>query len=205
MNNESFENQNQKKFFWIRFSRQNQCYWNWFLKPTRKAAGFKYLQVNCWEFNQVTWKYQMDFLNKTCRSRTERERHYWILLIRISLSTKFQLKMTIFISLDQIYSKGKSLVKNEKSEHHHWILHLWISLVTKFHFKQTIVNFGTKFTQGYFWSKMEKVNITIQFCIFKLVEVPNYRLKLQFWFFGPNLPERVISGLKQKNWTLPLN
>ena len=116
MKNESFENQNQKKFFWIRFSRQNQCYWNWFLKPTRKATGFKYLQVNYWEFNQVTWKYQMDFLNKSCRSRTERERHYCILHIRISVSAKFQLKMTIFISLDKIYQKERKIFgqKQEK-------------------------------------------------------------------------------------------
>ena len=36
-----------------------------------------------------------------------------------------------------------------------------------FHFKQMILNLGNKFAQkGYFSSKTEKVNISIEFCIF---------------------------------------
>ena len=34
-------------------------------KITRKASDFNSLRVNCWKMNQVTSKYQMDFLNKT--------------------------------------------------------------------------------------------------------------------------------------------
>ena len=46
--------------------------------------------------------------------------------------------------------------------------------------------FWTKFTQkGYSSFKSEKVNITIEFCIFKLVSVANFKLKLltilTFW------------------------
>ena len=33
---------------------------------TRKATGFKSLRVNCWKIDQVTSKWQMDFLSKTC-------------------------------------------------------------------------------------------------------------------------------------------
>ena len=51
-------------------------------------------------------------------------------------------------------------------------MHIWISLHTKCYFKQTILNSGTKFAQKKcFQSKREKVNITIEFCIFELVKV----------------------------------
>ena len=73
-----------------------------------------------------------------------------------------------FDSLDQIYLVFQ--VKNGKTEHHHWIPHNQTSVCIKFHFKQTILNFGTKFTQKeYFWSKLEKVNIITEFCIFELI------------------------------------
>ena len=34
-------------------------------KYTRKATGFMSLRINCREINQVTSKFQMDFLDKT--------------------------------------------------------------------------------------------------------------------------------------------
>ena len=44
-----------------------------------------------------------------------------------------------------------------------------ISKGTKFNFKETILIFCMKFAQiGCFQSKTENVNITIEFCIFKL-------------------------------------
>ena len=46
---------------------------------------------------------------------------------------------------------------------------------------------------------------TTEFCIFKLVLVPNFSLNLQFWFSGPSLPKKGISSLNQKRWTTPLN
>ena len=77
-----------------------------------------------------------------------------------------------------------------------------ISLCIKFHFEQTILNFWTKFAQErYLWSKTEKLNIIIEFCLFKLVLVPNFSLNWQFWFFWPDLPRSGFSGLKQKKWT----
>ena len=81
-------------------------------------------------------------------------------------------------------------------------MHIWISLCIKFHFEQTILNFWTKFAQErYLWSKTEKVNIIIEFRLFKLVLVPNFSLNWQFWFFWPDLPKKGFSGLKQKKWT----
>ena len=75
-----------------------------------------------------------------------------------------------FFSPDQICLKRVFLVKSRESEHHHWILHIWISLGIKFHLKQTILNFVSKFVlKGSPGQKTEKVKITTEFCIFKLV------------------------------------
>ena len=41
-------------------------------KKTRKATGFKSLRVNSWEIDQVTSKWQKDFLDKTCRPKKEK-------------------------------------------------------------------------------------------------------------------------------------
>ena len=55
-------------------------------------------------------------------------------------------------------------VKNKNSKHHHRTLHISISLDTKFQLKVKILGFQTKLTQkGYLRSKIEKVNITIEF------------------------------------------
>ena len=45
---------------------------------------------------------------------------------------------------------------------------------------------------------MEKLNTTIELCLVRLVQVPNFNSNLQFWFFGPNLPKKGVSGLKLK-------
>ena len=52
-------------------------------------------------------------------------------------------------------------------------------------------DFLSKFTQkGYPWSKTEKVNIIIEFCIFKLVRQPNFSLNRVCWFFWPNFSKK---------------
>ena len=91
------------------------------------------------------------------------------------------------------------LVSNRKSEHHHWILHIRISVGTKFQLKLTSLIFWTKFLpKGYFQSKTNKMNTTIEFCIFELVLVPNFRLNWQFWFLGPKLPKSKRGNSSQK-------
>ena len=96
-----------------------------------------------------------NFAQKTCFwSKTEKnEHHHWILHIRISLGTKFQLKLTILIFWIEFVQKVFP-VKNRKSEQHHWILHIRISLGTKFQLKLTILIFLTKFAQK---GKNEKI------------------------------------------------
>ena len=72
-----------------------------------------------------------------------------------------------------------------------------ISLGTKFRLKPKTFMFLIKFIQiEYFHSKVEKSDITINFCIFELVLVPNLSLNSQYCVFGPNLPKQGISGRK---------
>ena len=56
-----------------------------------------------------------------------------------------------------------------------------MTLGTKFQLKVAIFIFSTKFVQKeYFWSKTEKVNITIEFYIFELILELNFTLNNQF-------------------------
>ena len=95
-------------------------------------------------------------------------------IIQISVGTKFQLKMTVLIFLDQISSKTSKTVfpiNKRTSELQHGMLHIRISLGTTFQRKQTIlIFFFTKFAQkGYFQSKTKKVKTTMVFWLFDLV------------------------------------
>ena len=47
-------------------------------------------------------------------------------------------------------------------------------------------------------SKIERLNITIEFYIFEIVCAPNFSLNWQFWIFGTNEPKMDTSDLKQK-------
>ena len=76
-----------------------------------------------------------------------------------------------FHFLDQTCPKRVFRIKILKSEHRHWILRIRISPDTKFQNKLTILIILTRFTQrGNLRSKLKKVNITTEFCIFKLEE-----------------------------------
>ena len=97
--------------------------------------------------------------------------------------------------------------KHKKNDYHYWILHIRISLSANFQLKLTIAIFWTKFAKkgSYFQSKTDKIDTTIEFCIFELVFVSNFTLNKQFWIFGPNLPKKDIYVQNQKNWTSSLN
>ena len=88
--------------------------------------------------------------------------HHWNLHIWISVSTKFQLKLTILILWNKFAQKEHFQSKKERmnipmnSAYSDWSKCL-ISLGTKFRFKQTILYFGTKFAQNScFLSKTKK-------------------------------------------------
>ena len=86
------------------------------------------------------------------------------------VASKFSLKLSTLTFWSKFSQKRALPAKIEKSEQHHWIQHIRISLDTKFQLQLIILTFWTKFAQkGYFRSKTEKVNITIEFCMFELV------------------------------------
>ena len=80
-------------------------------------------------------------------------------------------------------------------------MHIRVSLCIKFNFEQTILNFSNKFArERYLLSKIEKLNIIIEFRLLKLLLVPIFSLNSQFWFFGLDLPKKGFCGVKQKKW-----
>ena len=115
-----------------------------------------------------------DFSDQICPKRVfpvknwKSEDCHWTLHIRISLGTKFQLKLIILAFWTKFAQKRIFLIQNKISKYYHWILHIWISVDTKFKLKLIILIFWTKFAQKWcFQSKTKKVNSIIEFCIFE--------------------------------------
>ena len=73
--------------------------------------------------------------------------------------------------LDQIKPKdGISNLKKKKNENHHQILNVQISLGSKHQLQQTILIYWNNFPkQEYFEMETEKMSITTEFFIYKLV------------------------------------
>ena len=106
---------------------------------------------------------------------------------------------------------GQNLLKKgisgwkRKSEHHHWILYVRISPGAKFQLKLTILIIWTKFTQkGYFRLKLEKMNITIELCIFEPSLGTKFQLKLAILIFWTKFTQKCYfrSKLEKINITI---
>ena len=106
---------------------------------------------------------------------------------------------------DQICPKWVFLVKNRKSEHHHWVLHISIWLGTIFYIKQFRI-LGTHLPKmGISGQKQEKVNTTIEFCMFKLVLVPNFILNRQLIFWSRFAQKGYIWSETEKKKKITIN
>ena len=83
------------------------------------------------------------------------------------------------------------------------ILHIQISLVQNFSSNRQFLFFGSNLHKKVFLVKnYEKINIIIEFHIFKLVSwYSNSALTDNFWLFWQDLCKKGFSGLKQKKWT----
>ena len=81
--------------------------------------------------------------------------------------------------------KGYFRSKAQKNKHPYWILHIRINLSTNFQLRLTTAIFWTKFAKkgNYFQSKTDKIDTTIEFCIFELVFLSNFTLNRHFWIF----------------------
>ena len=122
-------------------------------------------------------------------------------------SNKSRFSISTILIFVEISKKNILPVENTKNEYHYWILHVRISLSTSFQLKLIIAIIWTKFSKkgSYFQSKTDKIDTTIEFCIFELGFISNFTLNKQFWIFGPNLSNKDIYGQKQKKWTSSLN
>ena len=60
-----------------------------------------FLRVNCWEINQITWKYQKDFFNQNFQKK-------------VNITIKFQLKLTILNFWTKFTKKGYFWSKKKK-------------------------------------------------------------------------------------------
>ena len=82
-----------------------------------------------------------------------------------------------------------------------WVWDLRIPiLATKFSIKLTILTFSTKLAQKKrFWSKKQKVNTAIEFCIIELVYVSSFILNCKYWQFGQKLPKRTFPVENEKS------
>ena len=139
------------------------------------------------------------FFRNGISGQRQKKKHYdKILYIRISLITKFQLKQEVLIFCNKFTQKGYFRFQTEKNNYHQWIQYIWISLVTNFHLKQQFSIFGPNLPKRIFHSITGKLNITIEFIIFELIQVHDFILKRQFWFSRTNLLKRGISVLTQK-------
>ena len=112
------------------------------------------------------------------------------LLFGISLSTKLPLKLTILVFWIKFDLKDCSGLKQKKLSQP---LNSAYSKKSRYQISVQTNNFGFMdqiFLKRVFTTK--NVNTTTKFYIFELVQVTNFSLNWQFWFFGPNLPERGI-------------
>ena len=122
--------------------------------------------------------------------KEESENHNQILLIWISLGSKFQLQQTILIFWNKFIVKRILSVKNWKNEHHHWIIDIPIRLNTKFQLKLIIL---------IFWSNLLKKGISGRRQKSEhhhgILHIPvSLGIKFHFrqiiWILGLNLPKR---------------
>ena len=131
--------------------------------------------------------FQLELIILIFWTKFAQNEYFWSKTEKLNITIEFYIFELVWVpnftlnnqswNLDQIYPKRVFSLEKEKSEHQRWVLHIRISLATKFQLKLTILIFWTKFLEkGYFRSKTEKVNTTIEFCIFELVWVPNFSL-----------------------------
>ena len=141
------------------------------------------------------------------QSKAKKNKHYdWVLDIRISLGTKFQVKLIILTFWTKFAPKGYFQLKTKKSEQHHWILHIQISLGIKFHLRLIILIFLDQICpKRVFLVENEKSEHDHWILHIRISLNIKFHLKLTIQFFGSNLPKKGISCRKGKKWTSPLN
>ena len=137
-----------KKSYWEISQVTSKCQ-NWQVRKVKNELDtieffiFELVKVTNFNLNWQVWCFGWSNFSKNgiFGWKEKSQLHFWILLIWISLDTKFQLKLTILI----FWTKFTHVVflekKNRKSEHQHWNLNIQINLDIEVQFKLTILFF----------------------------------------------------------------
>ena len=151
----------QKECFWLK-KKSEHCHW---IQRNQISLGIKFhLKL---KILKIWTKFVQEgcFQSKTKKVNSIIEFNILELVQVSSFTASWQ-----FWYFRQNCPKQVIFGRKQKSEQHHLILNIWIRLSIKFHLELTILIFWTKFAQKtYSWSKTEKVNIAIEFCIFELL------------------------------------
>ena len=103
---------------------------------TRKATGYKSLQVNGWKINLVISKCQTAIFSNLKKKKNEN--HHRILHIWKSLGSNFKFQQRSLIFGNKFPPTKDASSWKQKKKHHHWILRIQISVGTKFQLRLTI-------------------------------------------------------------------
>ena len=153
--------------FWTKFAQKGYL-WSKTEKITIiiEVSIFELVQVPNFSLNWQFSFFGPNLSKKVFQYKSAKiEHHHRLLRIQINLVTKFLLKLTSLIF-------GPNLLKNSISslKKMNTIYELCIFKGPKFWLKLTNLVFWTKFAQKeYFLLKIEKMNITVEFCLFELV------------------------------------
>ena len=137
-----------KKSYWEISQVTSKCQ-NWQVRKVKNELDtieffiFELVKVTNFNLNWQVWCFGWSNFSKNgiFGWKEKSQLHFWILLIWISLDTKFQLKLTILIFWTK-FTHGVFLEKkNRKSEHQHWNLNIQINLDIELQFKLTILFF----------------------------------------------------------------
>ena len=123
-------------------------------------------------------------------------------IFKLVLVPNFSLNWQVWFFWPDLPKKGFSWSKTKRwtPRIFYIILHIQINLVRNLSSNWRFWFFGPNLKR-YFRSKIEKLNVIIDFRIFKLILLPNFGLNWQSSFFWPDVPNKGFFDLKQNTWT----
>ena len=136
---------------------------------TTEFCIFELVLVPNLTLNKQFWIFELNLSKRVFRVKKRKgEYRYWILHIQISLVTKFQLQLTIWIFWTKFAQTGYFGSQTKKgNENHHRILHIRIRLCTDFSLNWQFRFFGPNLSKKGISDLKNKNHI--DFYIFELV------------------------------------
>ena len=173
------------------------------MNTTTEFCIFELIYVPNFSLNWQVWFFG-PYLPKKSVSGLKQNSATEFCLFELVYVPNFSLNWQFWFFGQSLPKRGNSSQKWKKWNHH-WILHFQISLATKFQLKLTSLIFWTKFAQNgcFWWSKRERLNSAIEFCIFELG--PIFQFKLTILIFWIKFAQKGNSSQKQKKWTTTVN